>query len=534
MTVRQKFLVLLAVIPSLTVLWAQFWPGAWWLFLIWVPLAIIGLWDMFQTKQTLRRLYPVIGHFRYLLESFRTEIQQYFIETDLSGTPVNREHRALVYQRAKGERDTRPFGTIKDVNGEGYEWMNHSVSPAKIKYYHPRVSIGGKDCKQPYQASLLNISAMSYGSLGHNAIEALNLGAKRGGFAHNTGEGGISPYHMKHGGDLTMQFGSGYFGCRDKDGHFDDELFAKKAGSDQVKMIEIKLSQGAKPGHGGVLPGSKVTPEIAAIRHVEAYKTVESPASHSAFSTPIELLKFVAKVRDLSGGKPVGFKLCLGKKYEFLALCKAMLETNIMPDFITIDGSEGGTGAAPIELTNSVGTPLRDALVYVNNALIGTGLRPHVKIIVAGKIISAFHMIKALALGADTVNSARGMMFALGCIQARVCDTGHCPTGITTQDPARNKGLVVENKADRVARYHRKMLENMIDLLAAAGLCSFDELRPHHIIQRVQGSLVRNYEELYPTLKPGILLDDENRPAMWQADWHQADPNHWHNPQKTK
>lgn len=530
MTVRQKFLVLLFVIPALTVLAAWFWPGFWWLFIIWTPLAVLGLVDIFQTKQTIRRLYPVLGHFRYLLESFRTEIQQYFIENDLSGTPVNREHRSLVYQRAKGARDTRPFGTILDVNANGYEWINHSVSPAKIKYYHPRVTIGGKDCAQPYQSSLLNISAMSYGSLGHNAIEALNLGAKRGGFSHNTGEGAISPYHTKHGGDLTYQFGSGYFGCRDSEGNFDPELFSEKAQLEQVKMIEVKLSQGAKPGHGGVLPGAKVTPEIAAIRHVEPYKTVESPAAHSAFSTPVELLQFVAKLRQLSGGKPIGFKLCLGKKYEFLAICKAMVETKIYPDFITIDGSEGGTGAAPIELTNSVGTPLRDSLIYINNALIGTGLRPHLKIIVAGKIISAFHMIKALALGADAVNSARGMMFALGCIQARVCDTGFCPTGITTQDPARNKGLVVENKADRVARYHCKMLENMIDLLAAAGLASFDELKPHHIIQRVQGSLVRNYEELYPTLKPGVLLSESSRPMTWEADWQQADAHRWHNP----
>lgn len=531
MTVRQKFLVLLFVIPAFTVLVGWFWPGAWWLFVIWIPLALLGLIDMFQTKQTLRRLYPVLGHFRYLLESFRTEIQQYFIEDDLSGTPINREHRSLVYQRAKGESDTRPFGTIIDINKNGYEWMNHSVSPAKIKYYHPRVKMGGKDCKQPYQASVLNISAMSYGSLGHNAIEALNLGAKQGGFLHNTGEGGISPYHTKHGGDLAYQFGSGYFGCRDKDGNFDPELFRQKAHLDQVKMIEIKLSQGAKPGHGGVLPGAKVTPEIAAIRNVEPFKTVESPAAHSAFDSPIGLLQFVAQLRQLSGGKPVGFKLCLGKKYEFLAICKAMIETNIYPDFITIDGSEGGTGAAPIELTNSVGTPLRDALIYINNALIGTDLRPHLKVIVAGKIISAFHIIKALALGADAVNSARGMMFALGCIQARVCDTGFCPTGITTQDPARNKGLVVENKADRVARYHCKMLENMIDLLAAAGLSSFDELKPHHIIQRVQGSLVRNYEELYPTLKPGVLLSEGTRPMVWEADWQQADAHRWHNPQ---
>ena len=527
MTVRRKFVVALFVLPALVVLWAQYWPAAWWLFLLLGPLAILGLYDMFQTKKAVLRLYPILGHFRYLLESFRVEIQQYFIESDLNGTPVPREFRSLVYQRAKGQKDTRPFGTIMDVNQDGYEWMNHSVAPTHIEEHDLCVTFGGKDCKQPYVAKPMNISAMSYGSLSKNAIEALNLGAQKGGFAHNTGEGGISPYHLKHGGDLIFQFGSGYFGCRNEQGHFDAQLFKQKAALDQVKMIEIKLSQGAKPGHGGILPAVKLTKEIAEIRHVTMGKDVLSPANHSAFSTPKELLLFVQKLRQLSDGKPIGFKMCLGKRSEFLAICKAMVETGIKPDFITIDGGEGGTGAAPIEFTNSVGTPLKDALIIVNNALIGCGLRDDIKVIAAGKIISAFHLIKALALGADTVNSARGMMFALGCIQSRACNTDHCPTGIATQDPARVVGLVVSDKAQRVARYHGQMMKNLAELLAAAGLNSLVELKPRHIMHRLQGTIVKSYEEMFPTIATGALLDDATRPESWSSDWHAAQVNRW-------
>lgn len=527
MTVRRIFMVLLFVVPLLVILWAQFWSPAWWAFVVIIPLAILGLYDMFQTKRAILRLYPVLGHFRYILESFRVEIQQYFIESDLNGTPVPREFRSLVYQRAKGQKDTRPFGTIMDVNEDGYEWINHSVSPTHLGESDLKVKFGGVDCKQPYVASPMNISAMSYGSLSKNAIEALNLGAKNGGFAHNTGEGGISPYHMKHEGDLIFQFGTGYFGCRNADGDFDSELFKQKTSADQVKMIEIKLSQGAKPGHGGILPAVKLTEEIAQIRHVPMGKDVLSPPNHTAFDNPVGLLNFVQQLRDLSGGKPIGFKMCLGKRSEFLGICKAMLETGIKPDFITVDGSEGGTGAAPIEFTNSVGTPLKDALIIVNNALIGTGLHDDIKIIAAGKIISAFHLIKSLALGADAVNSARGMMFALGCIQSRACNTDHCPTGIATQDPARVVALDISDKAQRVARYHHEMMKNLAELLSAAGVKSLADLQPSHIMHRLQGTIVKSYEEMFPTLDTGVLLDDTNRPDSWGYDWQTANANHW-------
>ncbi len=527
MTVRQKFFVALFVVPAVVVLWAQFWSGAWWLFLLIGPLAALGLYDVLQTKRTILRLYPILGHFRYLLESIRVELQQYFIESDLNGVPVSREYRSLVYQRAKGQKDTRPFGTILEVNEDGYEWMNHSVSPSDVTADDLHLTFGGTECKQPYQSTPLNISAMSYGSLSKNAIEALNLGAQMGGFAHNTGEGGISPYHIKHGGDLIFQFGSGYFGCRDAEGNFDPQLFKQKAALDQVKMIEIKLSQGAKPGHGGMLPAIKLTEEIAEIRHVPMGKDVLSPANHSAFNSPKELLMFVQQLRELSEGKPIGFKMCLGKRSEFLGICKAMLETGIKPDFITIDGGEGGTGAAPIEFTNSVGTPLKDALIFINNALIGTGLRNDIKIIVAGKIISAFHIIKALALGADSVNSARGMMFALGCIQSRSCNTDLCPTGIATQDPARVLGLVVNEKAQRVARYHGQMMKNLAELLAAAGVKTLAELKPEHIKHRFKGTIIKSYEEMFPTIPKGLLLDDATRPETWAADWHAAQVNRW-------
>jgi glutamate synthase domain-containing protein 2 len=527
MTVRQKFVVALFLVPALVILWAQYWSPAWWAFVLIGPLAILGLYDMLQTKKTLLRLYPVLGHFRYTLESFRVEIQQYFIESDLNGTPIPREFRSLVYQRAKGQKDTRPFGTIMDVNRDGYEWINHSVAPSHVEQQDLLVRFGGPDCQQPYLAKPMNISAMSFGSLSRNAIEALNLGAKMGGFAHNTGEGGISPYHTKHGGDLIFQFGTGYFGCRNEHGDFDPQLFKQKASAEQVKMIEIKLSQGAKPGHGGILPAVKLTKEIAEIRHVAMGKDVLSPPNHTAFSNPKELLLFVQELRQLSGGKPIGFKMCLGKRSEFLAICKAMLETGIKPDFITIDGSEGGTGAAPIEFTNSVGTPLKDALIIVNNALIGCGLREDIRVIASGKVISAFHLLKALALGADAVNSARAMMLALGCIHSRACNTDHCPTGVATQNPARVKGLVVKDKSQRVARYHQQMMKNLAELLGAAGLHSLAELRPAHINHRLQGTLVKTYEEMFPTLHAGSLLDEAQRPPGWQADWQLAQADRW-------
>ena len=505
-----------------------------WLFYLIAAIALLGFYDMLQTKHTVLRLYPVVGHFRYLLESIRPEIQQYFVESDINGRPVSREFRSLVYQRAKGVRDTRPFGTLFDVYRDGYEWTNHSLNPCDVHRVSSKVIFGGDQVRQPYQASVFNISAMSFGALSRHAIMALNQGAKLGGFAHNTGEGGLSPYHLKPGGDLIWQIGTGYFGCRTTDGQFDEKLFSEAASQTTVKMIEIKLSQGAKPGHGGILPAIKLTEEIAAIRKVPMGQDVISPAAHSAFSTPLGLLKFVKKLRQLSGGKPVGFKLCIGDQKQFMAIAKAMLESKIYPDFITVDGSEGGTGAAPVELTNSVGMPLKDGLVFVNNLLIGLGLRDKLKLIASGKVFSSFHLLRLLALGADSVNSARAMMFALGCIQSRSCNSDRCPTGIATQDPSRYKALDINDKAKRVAKYHDSIVENLHELLAASGLEKSEQLKPQHIFRRVQGAEVKSYAELYAWFKPGQLLDFANQAlpltnisAFYLSNWQQADPNHW-------
>ena len=527
MTVRQIFAFLAIPVPASILGLGMIWSPVNWLLVIVLPLLVLGTIDFFQRDHTIRRLYPVVGRFRYVLESIRKEIQQYFVETETSGMPVSREFRSLIYQRAKGDRDTRPFGTVFDVNRDGYEWVNHSLSPKEVANHNPRIRFGGPECTQPYEASPLNISAMSYGSLGKNAIMALNKGARAGGFAHNTGEGGLSPYHLKYGGDIIWQIGTGYFGCRDENGGFDQDLFEEKATLPVVKMIEIKLSQGAKPGHGGILPAAKLTEEIARIRHVPMGKDVISPAAHSAFSTPEGLLEFVRKLRRITGGKPIGFKLCIGKKDEFLGICKAMLKTGITPDFITVDGGEGGTGAAPTEMTNSVGTPLRDALIFVNRALIGIGLRDQIRIIAAGKIFSAFHLLRAIALGADTVNSARGMMFSLGCIQSRSCNTDRCPTGITTQNPSRNKALDVERKSVRVANFHREMIENLVELVAVCGLDSLNELGPRHINHRVKGTIIKNYDELYPVINSCCLLSDTNVPDNWKKDWAMASATHW-------
>jgi len=462
-----------------------------------------------------------------MLESIRPEIQQYFVETNTDGQPFNREFRDLVYQRAKGQLDTRPFGTVFDVYRDGFEWINHSLAPKAVQEPSPRIHFGGPACLKPYQASPLNISAMSFGALSKNAIMALNKGAKIDNFAHNTGEGGLSPYHLEHGGDLVWQIGTGYFGCRNPEGGFDEALFSEKASKDVVKMIEIKLSQGAKPGHGGILPAVKLTQEIADIRHVPMGHDVISPPAHTAFSTPQGLLQFVAKLRELSGGKPIGFKLCIGYRSEFLAICKAMIDTGITPDFITVDGKEGGTGAAPVELTNSVGTTLREGLSFVNNALIGTGVRDQIRIIAAGKVASAFHMLRLMALGADTVNSARAMMFALGCIQSRHCNRDTCPTGIATQNPARFKALDVDHKSARVARYHAAMIESLMEVVAAAGLNRLDELRSGHIHRRVHGADTRSYAELYPSLAEGCLRSDSEIPEAWRNDWEQAVSSSW-------
>jgi glutamate synthase domain-containing protein 2 len=523
---RNGFVVIATGTILVVVVVAQYWVAVYWVFVLIGPLIALGLYDMFQKQHTVRRIYPVIGHGRYLFETLRPEIQQYFVETDINGTPINREFRSLIYQRAKYNNDTRPFGTQFDVYRDGYEWVNHSLSPKNVTEPDPRIIFGGKDCTQQYAASPFNISAMSYGALSKNAIMALNRGARKGRFFHNTGEGGISPYHLE-GGDLVWQVGTGYFGCRDEYGHFHAALFAKKAQMDVVKMIEIKLSQGAKPGHGGILPAEKVTEEIARIRHVTLGEDVISPPAHSAFDNPIGLLEFIASLRELSGGKPVGIKLCIGNAREFLAICKAMLRSGIQPDFITVDGGEGGTGAAPVEFTNSVGMPLRDALIFVNNALIGTGLRSDIRLIASAKAFSAFHVLRLMALGADTVNSARGMMIALGCLQSRSCHIGSCPTGIATQDPSRYRALDVDNKAVRVANYHQLTIKNLVELISIAGLERLEQLEPHHINRRVSGTRIMTYKELYPEITEGCLLSEASVPESWSAEWQHASADTW-------
>ncbi len=434
---------------------------------------------------------------------------QYFVETDTEGRPLNRIFRSLVYQRAKNVNDTTPFGTQMNVYLPGYEWMNHSMYAKNTKDVgeFPRVTVGGKDCKQPYSMSLLNVSAMSFGSLSNRAIMALNEGAKIGHFAHNTGEGGLSPYHLKHEGDLVWQIGTGYFGCRDKEGNFNPETFREGAAKSSVKMIEIKLSQGAKPGHGGILPASKNTAEIAQIRQIEAHTAVHSPPAHSAFSNELEFLAFIQQLRTLSDGKPIGFKLCVGRKDEFINICKAMISTGIKPDFITVDGGEGGTGAAPIEFSDSIGMPLLEGLSFVHDTLVGFDLKKEIKIIAAGKIITGFHMIRAVALGADICNSARAMMLALGCIQALRCNNNTCPVGVATQDKTLIKGLVVADKAQRVASYQKKTVYSFLELIAAANLTHPDEIKREFINRRIDERTILNYSELYPNVEIGAFLE---------------------------
>jgi glutamate synthase domain-containing protein 2 len=491
-------------------------------------LALVGIYDRIQTKVAILRNYPVIGHLRFMLEYIRPEIRQYFIEGDNDETPFSKEQRTLVYSRAKAVPDQIPFGTTLDVMAPGYQWINQSLMPTHLPSHDFRVEIGGKDCTQKYSASIFNISAMSFGSLSANAILALNLGAKQGGFAHDTGEGSISHYHRVYGGDLIWEIGSGYFGCRNTDGTFSAEKYTQNALDPQVKMVEIKLSQGAKPGHGGILPGPKVTAEIAAARGVKEGESCISPSSHGAFSTPLEMMHFVKQLRDLSGGKPVGFKLCIGHPWEWFGIVKAMLETNIYPDFIVVDGSEGGTGASPVEFTNHVGTPLQEGLRLVHNTLVGVNLRDQIKIGCSGKIISAFDMAVAFALGADWCNSARGFMFAIGCIQAQVCNTGFCPTGVTTQDPVRQKALVVPNKADRVYNFHRETLKTLKELVEAAGLHHPGEIDAPHIVRRINKNEVRLLSFLLPEMPAGQLLKSEpidpalNLPRVFGMYWHKA------------
>ncbi len=482
---------------------AKFVSGLW--FFIGLGLLIVGVGDLNQTRHAILRNYPIIGHMRFFFEFIRPEIRQYFLESDTEAVPFSRQQRAMVYARAKNEADKRPFGTLLNPYADGYEWINHSIAPKNIASHDFRVTIG--EGAKAYSASVFNISAMSFGSLSANAILALNKGAKAGQFMHDTGEGSISVHHRAHGGDLVWEIGSGYFGCRNSDGSFSEERFKENATSEQVKLIEIKLSQGAKPGHGGVLPGTKVTQEISEARGVPVGQDCVSPASHSAFSTPIELLHFVEKLRQLSGGKPTGFKLAIGHPWEWFAIAKAMLATGITPDFIVIDGKEGGTGAAPAEFIDRVGTPMHEGLLLVHNTLVGINLRHRVRIGAAGKIASAFDVARTLALGADWCNSARGFMFALGCIQAQSCHTGTCPTGVTTQDPQRQKALVVPDKAERVKNFHAQTLHTLKDIVAAAGLDHPSQLEPHHIIRRVNGDQVKSMAEIYTYLAAGDLLD---------------------------
>ena len=476
---------------------------------------VIGVRDLRQTRHALLRNYPVIGHLRFLFEWIRPEIRQYFLESDGEAVPFSRQQRSLVYQRSKAEPDKRPFGTQKNVMEAGHEWINHSLQPSTIASHDFRTSIGGERCSQPYSASLFNISAMSFGALSANAILSLNGGARRGGFAHDTGEGSISVHHRAHGGDLVWEIGSGYFGCRNDDGTFNAEKFSANATDPQVKLIELKLSQGAKPGHGGVLPGPKVTREIAAARGVPVGVDCVSPAAHSAFSTPIEMLQFIDRLRQLSGGKPVGFKLCIGHPWEWFALTKAMLQTGLLPDFIVVDGAEGGTGAAPLEFTDHVGVPLQEGLRLVHNTLVGLNLRQRIRIGCAGKIVSAFDIARAMALGADWCNSARGFMFSLGCIQAQHCHTGACPTGVATQDPARQRALVVADKTTRVANFHRQTLEALRELVQAAGLQHPNQISAAHIVRRTHEQEVRLLATLLLTVAPGALLAAERGEAPW-------------------
>jgi glutamate synthase domain-containing protein 2 len=515
---RSLFYLISVISVILIIVWAYFWIDVLFLFLIVGPLIFMGVQDVMQNKQSIRKNFPVLGRLRYVFEDLRPKIQQYFVESDTDGAPINRNERSVIYQRAKKQTDTIPFGTQLNVYAEGYEWMTHSIVPKDFHKmdHHPRVMMGGKDCKQPYSMSVLNVSAMSFGSLSKNAVLALNGGAKMGGFAHNTGEGGLSPYHLEPGGDIVWQIGTGYFGARTADGKFSDDAFKANAMKPNVKMIEIKLSQGAKPGHGGILPGKKNTPEIAAIRLVEPGTTVFSPPFHSAFSTPIELVLFIKRLRELSDGKPVGFKLCVGRKGEFLSICKAMVQLNTYPDFITVDGGEGGTGAAPPEFSNSVGMPMLDALAFVDNALRGFGIRNEMKVMASGRILTGFHIVRAMALGADVCNSARAMMMALGCIQALECNKNTCPTGVATQDPYFMKGLVVEDKTVRVANYHKNTIESFVELIGASGIDHPDKLNRTHVYRRVFMNLVKTYEEIYPTIPDGCLLDGGDTPFDYE------------------
>lgn len=516
------FFYLSSIICSLLVYFIyQFWPPVIYFLIILVPYILVGLHDVLSFKHTILRNYPVVGHLRYILEFIRPEIQQYFIESDKDGTPYSREIRSLVYQKAKGARETIAFGTKNNITEVGYQFSYPSLSPKEVSIDKSRIIIGGKDCTKPYDSSRLNISGMSFGALSPNAIRALNKGAYIGGFAHNTGEGGVSPYHLENGGDLIWQIGTGYFGCRTKEGRFNPEAFEKIAKLDMIKMIEIKLSQGAKPAHGGILPGVKVTKEIAKIRMLEVGKDAVSPPMHSEFSTPIGLLEFVKQLRELSGGKPVGFKLCLGHKTEFMSICKAMIKTGIKPDFITVDGAEGGTGAAPVTFTNRLGTPINEAITFVNNCLVGANLRDDIRLIASGKVATGYDLVTKIALGADACNAARAMMFALGCIQSLHCNTDACPTGIATQQKVRWSSLHVRDKSVRVANFHKRTVYSFLEFVGALGIDDPNELDPSYIRRYADLGTSKSYAVIYPQLSAGELLDKKSI-GVYVDLWNQA------------
>jgi len=519
----QRYLVfnvcIAALVFSIVMLWLR--DGLLWRWLLGISalLCLVGCFDLAARRHTLRRNFPVTAHLRTFFEFFRPMLRQYVVESDYEEVPFSHVQRSIAYQRAKNVLDKRPFGTELDVYATQYEWINHSLAPAKIDSHDFRITIGGPQCAHPYSASVFNISAMSFGSLSANAIRALNEGARRGGFYHDTGEGSISSYHRENGGDICWEIGSGYFGCRDAHGNFDEKCFVENAATPQVKMIEIKLSQGAKPGHGGVLPAAKVSAEISATRGVPMGVDCVSPAAHSAFSTPLGLLEFVARLREKSGGKPTGFKLALGHPWEWFGIAKAMHQSGILPDFIVVDGGEGGTGAAPLEFADHVGAPLREALLLVHNTLVGLNLRDKMRIGASGKVITAFDLARTFALGADWCNAARGFMFALGCIQSLNCHTDRCPTGVATQDPSRWKKLDVPDKSERVKMFHENTLKALKELIAAAGLRHPDEIGPEHVIRRVSSTEVRSLSALYPFVKPGELIDGLPEHAVFRVFW---------------
>ncbi len=505
-------------------------PAFWFGLILFAPLVALGSYDYFQSTHSILRNYPILGHLRFALEDMGPELHQYFVESNTDGRPFNRDQRSLVYERARGVNDAKPFGTELDVYDSGYRWINHSIQPSSTiedPAKNMRVRVGTERCDKPYSASILNISAMSFGALSPNAILALNAGAKMGGFAQNTGEGGLSRYHRQPGGDLIFQFGTGYFGCRTEDGRFDPDRFQQSVCSDQVKMIELKLSQGAKPGHGGILPAAKVSQEIAESRGVPAGKDCISPSAHTAFGTPVELLEFVSRLRSLSGGKPVGLKLCIGDPVELLSVCKAMLETGLLPDFITIDGAEGGTGAAPSEFSDRLGVPLREGLSFANNALMGCGLRDQIRLAASGKRLSAFDIAIAMAMGADWCNAARPFMFAVGCIQAQTCHTNQCPVGVCTQDPKLYRALVVKQKANGVYHFHRRTLESLAEFTSAAGLEHPRAFAPHHIYERIGPTEAKCLDQILERVEPGALLEGRAPDAL-QRQWERADARSFH------